>query len=194
MNPNILWVVVAVIAVLIIAALVYVANRQRQSKLIRDKFGPEYDYAVKKAGGDTAHAEAELRERAARVEQYRIRPLSATERDRFSQDWRAIQSMFVDQPEIAVQKADKMIGEVMHARGYPVGDFEQRTSDISVDHPGAVSEYRVAHGLTVARERGEDNTENLRQAMVHYRNLFEELVMDRPAASTVREEERRDQA
>jgi hypothetical protein len=183
MDQSGLWIAVAVVAVLVVIAIAFVMSRRRRSQAIREKFGPEYDYAVKRAGGDASRAETELRARADRVEQYHIRPLSAAERDRYAQDWRAIQSMFVDQPDVAIQRADKVIGEVMRTRGYPVGDFEQRTSDISVDHGDAVREYRIAHGLTIANERGVQNTEKQREAMLHYRNLFNELV-----------EERRDQA
>ena len=173
-----IWIAVAVIVVLAVVAFAFVMQRRRQTRLMREKFGPEYDYAVKKVGS-VDRAEAELRARAERVRQYDIRPLSAAERDRFVHDWRTIQGMFVDQPQVAVERADKVIGDVMQARGYPVGDFEQRTSDISVDHGSAVREYRIAHGLTIANERGVKNTEKLREAMLHYRNLFDELVEER---------------
>src|SRR5512142_2906088 len=115
------WIAIAIIAVLIVIALAYAFRRRRDTETLRSRFGTAYDDTVREAGGNRARAEEELRRRAERVRHYDIRPLSAAERDRFSEDWRAIQSMFVDRPEEAVRRADKVIGEVMGARGYPVG-------------------------------------------------------------------------
>ena len=128
-----------------------------------------------------------LSERSERVEQLHIRPLSADEHTRYAADWRDVQTNFVDQPERAISQADRLIVAVMQARGYPMGDFDQRAADISVDHPRVVEHYRAAHTIASRTERGDVNTEDMRQAMVHYRALFDELIEARePATSEVR--------
>jgi hypothetical protein len=175
------WIVVAiVIAILVIARIVW--SRQRRSEHLRDRFGPEYDRAVEAKGG-RSKAEAELAEREKRVEKLDIRPLEPAERGDFIQRWTEVQARFVDDPPRAVAFADALLGEVMKARGYPVSDFEQRAGDISVDHPKIVEHYRTAHDIAVRHERGQASTEDLRQAMIHYRALFDDLVgAEAPAA------------
>jgi hypothetical protein len=176
-------VVVLVIAVLAIAGVLWLLLTQRRSQRLRAKFGPEYDRLVSKQGG-RKQAEEELERRSKRVESLSIRPLSREERDRFAEEWRRDQAMFVDDPAEAVDRADALVQEVMVTRGYPVADFEQRAADVSVHHPGVVDHYRVAHGIAVRHRRHEASTEDLRAAMVHYRALFEHLldqrVMERP--------------
>jgi len=169
------WIIVAVvvIAALIVAALIW--SRRRRSDRLRDKFGREYDRAVEEKGG-RAKAEAELAEREKRVEKLNIRPLSTSERREFIDRWTEVQARFVDDPPRAVAFADALLGQVMKARGYPVTDFDQRAGDISVDHPVVVDHYRKAHEIAVRHERGEASTEDLRQAMIHYRALFDNLV------------------
>jgi hypothetical protein len=147
-----------------------------------------------KSTGNVMRAEAALAEREKRVERLHIRPLSADEAARFGEAWRAIQARFVDDPRGAVTDADKVVGEVMHARGYPLGDFEQRVADISVDHPDVVMNYRAAREIADRHARGQASTEDLRQAMVHYRALFRDLLerpADRPAETVERETTRR---
>ena len=117
-----------------------------------------------------------LDKRAERVEGLHIRPLGPGDRARFVESWRRVQARFVDGPGGAVMEADQLLGEVMSTRGYPVSDFEQRAADISVDHPLVLENYRTAHGIAVRQTQGQANTEDLRQAMIHYRTLFEELV------------------
>ncbi len=133
-------------------------------------------------GGSRRKAEAALDERADRVERLHIRPLSAGDRARFVEAWGRVQARFVDGPGGAVIDADQLLGDVMSTRGYPVSDFEQRAADISVDHPLVLAHYRAAHQSAVRQTQGQATTEDLRQAMIHYRTLFEELVNEPEAA------------
>lgn len=170
------WVVlaIAVIAVVIMAIMLISANRRTAA--LRGRFGSEYDRTVEATGGKR-DAEAELQERAKRREQFEVRPLTRASRDRYLQDWRSVQTQFVDDPVGAVGGADSLIRSVMHERGYPVEDFDQRADDLSVDHPQVVENYRQGHRLAMASSRSQETrTEDLRQAMRHYRSLFEELV------------------
>jgi hypothetical protein len=168
-------VIVVVILLVLGAVLGFVFFRQQRTKKLRERFGPEYERAVREVGGRD-EAEAELEKRQKRVEQLEIHSLSSEEREQFSRRWKAAQARFVDDPARAIGEADQLVMEVMEARGYPMGDFEQRAADISVDHPHVVRDYRAARKIALANERGEANTEDLRQAMVHYRSLFEELL------------------
>ena len=165
------WVLIVVIVVLlaVVAALAY--QRQRSTQL-REGFGPEYDRAVEEHGDQRA-AESELRERRERRRTYDIRPLGATARDRYAERWRATQAQFVDQPASALSDADTLVAEVMRERGYPVEDFEQQAADVSVDHPEVVEHYRKAHAIHTGSRA---STEELREAMLHYRALFAELL------------------
>jgi len=176
------WIVVGIIvvAVLVVGAILW--SRRARSEHLRDHFGPEYDRAVE-AKGDRAKAEAELAEREKRVEKLDIRPLEPSERREFTHRWADVQARFVDDPTRAVAFADALLADVMKARGYPVSDFDQRAGDISVDHPIVVDHYHKAHDIAVRHERGQANTEDLRQAMIHYRALFDNLVgAEAPAA------------
>jgi len=157
-----------------IAALLVL--RKRRTQKLRTRFGgDEYTRAVQE-GGSRRHAEAGLEKRAERVEAFHVRPLTASDRARFAESWRGVQTRFVDGPAGAVTEADQLLGDVMSTRGYPVSDFEQRAADISVDHPLVLKNYRTAHEIALRQTLGKANTEDLRQAMVHYRTLFEELV------------------
>ncbi|GAA4761800.1 hypothetical protein GCM10023219_02470 [Stakelama sediminis] len=162
-----------VIAVLIGVAVMVI--RRNRTAHLRDRFGDEYDRTVRDRGG-ASKAEAELAEREKRVAKFELRPLSASQRDDFVRNWQRIQGQFVDNPEGAVGHADVLLGDVMQARGYPVSDFEQRTADLSVDHGEVITNYRTAHAIAVRHARGEASTEDLRQAMIHYRALFDDLV------------------
>jgi hypothetical protein len=164
----------AVIMVAGIAAWVFL--RKRRTERLRIQFGSsEYDRAVKE-DGSRRHAEAGLKERTERVESLNIRPLAPGDRARFVESWRRVEARFVDGPGGAVTEADQLLGDVMSTRGYPVSDFEQRAADISVDHPLVLENYRTAHEIALRQTKGQANTEDLRQAMIHYRTLFEELV------------------
>ncbi|HZU76108.1 MAG TPA: hypothetical protein VFA70_05040 [Dehalococcoidia bacterium] len=170
-----LVIVLAVVVVLAVGAAVWFYLRERRSRQLREHFGPEYDRAVRDTG-DTRRAERELAARQERVERLQIRPLSAADRDRFADAWRRTQAQFVDDPTAAIRSADELIGDAMQKRGYPVGDFETRAADLSVDHPTVVSNYRAAHAIAMSSAQGGASTEDLRKAMVHYRALFDELV------------------
>ena len=163
------------IAVLVVVAVVAFFMARRRSEQLRDRFGPEYDRTVREADS-RRRAESELADRAKRREALDIRPLSEESRERYANSWRETQEQFVDAPSESIMRADRLVQELMRERGYPVEDFEQRTSDISVDHPHVVEDYRAAHAISLANDHGKASTEDLRQAMVHYRNLFEELL------------------
>jgi len=170
-----------IILVLVVIALiggVAWMMMQRRSQELRTRFGPEYDRVISERG-DARQAESELAARQKRVDRFDIHPLDQAERARFIDAWRTTQSHFVDAPPEAIKDADRLVSEVMRARGYPVGDFEQRAADISVDHPVVVENYRAARAIALANERGQAGTEDLRQAIVHYRALFEDLLETR---------------
>jgi hypothetical protein len=170
---------IAIIVVLVLLALLaVVAGRQRRSRKLRDTFGPEYQRTVEETGNRRA-AESELLERTERRERLEIVSLEPAARARYVEAWRHTQAQFVDEPAEATREADRLVTSVMRDRGYPVDDFEQRAADISVDHPQVVDDYRAAHAIAAANERSEASTEDLRQALVHYRSLFEELLEDR---------------
>jgi hypothetical protein len=160
-------------------------QQKKRTEELRDRFGPEYERAVR-SEGDRSRAESDLDARAKRVEQLDIRPLSNRERDQFSESWRATQTRFVDDPVGATREADELVAEVMQVRGYPMGDFERRAADVSVDHPGVVEHYRAAHAIAMRTESGSENTEELRIALVHYRALFEDLLETEPAHTEAR--------
>jgi hypothetical protein len=179
MDPTTTWIVLILVLVVAAgAAVLYL--RQRRTKQLRARFGPEYDRSVQEVG-NPRRAEAELAKREERVAHLDIRPLSAEERGRFPEAWRSIQALFVDDPGRAIAEADRLVTEVMRVRGYPVTDFEQRAADISVDHPRVVENYRAAIAIARRNDRGEASTEDLRQAMVHDRALFEDLLETEPA-------------
>ncbi len=169
------------IILIVIAALVifgftaWMISRRQHTVKLREKYGSEYDYTVNQAG-DRRRAEAELDEREERVKALEIRSLAAEERDQFAEEWRRTQAEFVDKPAESVKNANKLIKELMMARGFPVVEFGQRAADISVFYPDVVSNYRAAHEIAKKNEQGEANTEELRQAMVFYRSLFGELL------------------
>ena len=173
MDTGLLVAILIVLVLLVVLALV--AGRQRRSRRLRERFGPEYDRTVAEAG-DRREAEAKLQERTERRQQLAIVPLDPAARDRYVVAWRQTQARFVDEPAEATREADRLITAVMRDRGYPIDDFEQRAADVSVDHPQVVDDYRAAHAIAAANERSEASTEDLRQALVHYRSLFEELL------------------
>ena len=166
-------VVVALLA--IVAILVWRAGQRRRSERLQTQFGPEYERAVEQAP-DRGKAEAELEARQERVAALEIKPLEPATRTRFIEQWRVAQARFVDDPMQAIREADDLIGEVMTARGYPMTEFEQRAADISVDHPDVVEHYRAGQALTRSAASDDVTTEDLRQGLVHYRALFQDLL------------------
>jgi len=182
--------ILVVIAFLVIGGLLAMAAvRFQRSRRLRERFGPEYERLVDEAG-DKRKAESELQARLAHVEALDIHPLMADEIDRFSLEWQSTQAEFVDEPLASLQKADRLIREVMKTRGYPVEDFEQRAADISVDYPDLVTEYRGLHMIARKQADEEVSTEEMRQAMVHGRALFEELVRPEAPETTATQKEK----
>jgi len=164
---------VVVIALILVAAWMLV--RRRRSHDLQQRFGPEYEHAVN-VHGDRTKAEEELLERKRRVEKLHLVPLAPEQATRFADEWRMLQARFVDNPKGVLMDADRLVIELMRQRGYPMGDFDSRAADISVDHPAVVHHYRSARAIALRDERGEADTEALRQAVVHYRALFSELM------------------
>jgi hypothetical protein len=180
------WIIVAgavVIALLALAAWLF-SQKKKHSVRLQQRFGPEYGRAVGKLGGRTK-AESELKAREKRVEHLTITPLTPAEAVSFSEAWSALQGRFVDNPKGVVVQADQLVRELMLKRGYPMGDFERRAADISVDHPAVVENYRAARAIAARDERGEADTEELRKAVVHYRVLFDEMLEVREAKQEV---------
>lgn len=188
-----LEIILIAVAVLLVLAIVTLWVRNRRSTALKHQFGPEYDRTVRTVR-DEAKAEALLAERQKRVSRYDIKPLSNEMRNHFIDTWRSVQAQFVDDPHYAVTRADDLLGEVMHARGYPVKDFDQRAEDLSVDHPDVVQHYRTAHAIALRHGQGEASTEDLREAMIHFRALFDDLVNEpepgRPALAKERHDGR----
>jgi hypothetical protein len=175
LDPRLIALFIALILILAVVAWLYRRNRLYATADMRKKFGPEYERAVLTHGSERK-AEAKLSDREKRVEKLNIRDLDPTEHERFSKQWQAVQSRFVDSPKGAVAEADDLVSLVMKARGYPVADFDQRAADISVDHPRVVENYRSAHEIALRVGKDAATTEDLRTAMIHYRSLFDELV------------------
>jgi hypothetical protein len=173
--PTSTLIIVAVVVVIAALALAWVYAAQRRRRHLRDRFGPEYQRTVEDVGS-TKRAEAVLAEREKRVSSYHMRELSAEERGRFSDAWRRVQAKFVDDPAGAVSEADLLVTDVMTARGYPMTDFDRRSEDLTVEHPNVVHHYRNAHDIAVRHSRNAASTEDLRQALVHYRALFADLL------------------
>jgi hypothetical protein len=170
--------------VVLVALLVIVLIQQRRRMHLKRRFGPEYDRAIEHHR-DLRAAEHDLKERERRVAGMKIRALDRDDAVRFSDEWRRTQTRFVDDPEGAVRDADQLVADVMRARGYPTGDVSQRATDISVDHPRVVSHYRAACDVAARLERGQASTEELRQAIVHYRELFTDLLPAQPELRSV---------
>lgn len=169
------WILIGIGAAVVVLAIIWSLVRARRTKELREGFGPEYDRVAADAP-TKREAETELRARRERHEQFDIRDLSPERREEYQARWTDVQASFVDEPDKAIARADSLIQEVMRERGYPVDDFDTRAADLSVDYPDVVENYRAAHGIRTAHERGKSTTEDLRKAMQHYRALFAELV------------------
>jgi len=171
------WVAIAIVVVIVLAAIALSARSRSRRHGLHERFGDEYDRSVTSADSRRA-AERELREREAEHDELDLRPLSSAARERYEHDWSELQSRFVDRPQIAVADADDLVTQVMRERGYPVDDFEAKSRLVSVDHPDVVQNYRAGHAIYVKTVEGSADTEDLRQAVVSYRALFEELVRE----------------
>ena len=187
MNTTSIMIAVVLVLVIMGAILGLIYARRKRSERFHDQFGPEYDRTVQTMGNEQK-AQTELDERQKHVKALDIRPLSVNERERYLADWTAVQSKFVDEPGQAIVDADRLIIEVMQIRAYPVSDFEQRAADISVNYPALVSNYRAAREIAIKNKQHQADTEELRQAMIYYRSLFEELLK---TESVVVEEKKR---
>lgn len=175
MSTLTLIIVIGVVLIGIVGIASAMFLRKHKTERLQTRFGPEYARAVEESGG-RRKAEAGLEQRQKRVEGFAIRPLATSDRERYLESWRKVQAEFVDDPKKSVSEADQLLGDVMSTRGYSVSEFEQRSADISVDHPLVVENYRAAHEIATRHASGQATTEDLRQAMIHYRTLFDELV------------------
>ena len=176
--------IVVAVALIVLLGIAWVFVRKQRTMNLQKRFGPEYDRAVGEIGQQ--RAESALLEREKRVQEFSLRELSAEEREGFVSEWRMVQTRFVDDPQAAVGDADLLVDRLMQERGYPMSNFEQRAADISVSHPTVVSNYRAAHQIAVRHSQGQATTEDLRNAIIHYRSLFEELL--RKGSSTHKKE------
>lgn len=173
-DPIWIWVAVGVVAVLVVGALIARGARNARTSSLRDKYGSEYDHAVSSAGS-RSKAERDLIERQQEVERYPIRPLTAAESDKYRSDWQRVEQHFIERPTTAVVEADELVAEIMRVQGYPMGDFEKHAAHLSVKHPRVIEHYRSGHKVMEGAP-GSASTEDLRQSMLHYRSLFEELA------------------
>jgi len=168
-------IIVLAVTIVVIAAVALWAWRRQRIDNLRRKFGPEYSHAIEQYGSE-ARAQEALSQRARRMEKFHARGLPREDHDRFLERWNLVQANFVDDPPASIEQADTLVNQLMQARGYPMGDFDKRAEDISVDHPQVVQNYRAAHVIAERQTRGQAVTEDLRQALVHYRALFDELL------------------
>jgi predicted metalloendopeptidase len=172
---------IAVVAVLAMALIVVRLMGMNRKKQIKEQFGAEYERTVMMHEGKDSEAAKELAERQKRVESLKLKELEPQQREHFGDEWRLVQTRFVDSPEAAIEEADGLVQKVMDARGYPLTNFEQQAADLSVDHADVVSNYRKAHAIATAREQGQATTEDLRQAFIYYRAIFADLLGSTPA-------------
>lgn len=175
-DPLWIWIAVGVLALIVVAGLIARGSRRARTEQLRDKFGAEYDHVVQETG-KRKHAEQQLLARVDEVKKYDIRPFTVAERDRFRGDWSLIEQRFIERPTTAVVEADELVAEMMRVRGYPMGDFEKHAAQLSVTHPRVVEHYRAGHRV-IGGAPGSSSTEDLRQAMLHYRSLFDELISE----------------
>lgn len=176
-DPIWIWIGLGALALIVIVAMVARGARRSRTESLRDQFGNEYDHAVSEAGS-RKRAEQELLARTELVKKYSIVPLSASDQGRFRADWQRVEQHFIERPTTAVVEADELVADIMRVRGYPMGDFDRHAADLSVTHPTVIEHYRAGHKV-LSGAPGSTSTEDLRQAMLHYRALFDELIDDR---------------
>ena len=167
--------IIVIAAVVVAAVVLWAALRRRRTNTLRNRFGDEYDRTVEARGG-VGKAERDLEEREARVKKLDVRPLGSKERGEFIDEWREVKAVFVDSPVEAVHHADRLLAKIMTARGYPMADFDRRYEDLTVDHGEVARHYRDGHEIALRHGRGEASTEDLRQALIHFEALFDDLV------------------
>jgi hypothetical protein len=182
MDTRIVILALVIVAVLAVIAVAVVARHRRRSEQLKRRFGSEYDRTVTQQG-DARRAEATLVEREKRVGTFALRDLTPVDREAFAMEWATVQRRFVDDPSAAVSYADRLVNRVMTDCGYPMTNFEQRAEDISVSYPAVVQNYRAAHEIVERHEDGRASTEELRQAMIHYRSVFDELLVPAEASN-----------
>jgi len=173
MNTGLLIAILVILVVVVLLAVLF--GQRRRTQRLQQQFGPEYQRTVARTG-DQRTAEADLTAREQRRREFDVVALEPAARDRYLEAWQTTQARFVDDPAAATREADTLVAQVMRDRGYPVDDFEQRAADVSVDHPRVAENYRAAHAVFQANEEGLASTDDLRQAFVHYRSLFSELL------------------
>ena len=173
------------VAVVLVVSAVWLVAKQRRRQQLRERFGDEYEIVLDEHG-TKRQAERELAAREERHQQLNIRPLDPELRLRFAEEWRTIQARFVDDPEAAFEEADRLVEDVMVERGYPIGDFDRKMADLSVEHSDVLSHYRSTHDVAQELAAGRTTTEGLRRGLVHYRALFTALLDDRADTSTTR--------
>ncbi|HET6145665.1 MAG TPA: hypothetical protein VFE02_19330 [Candidatus Acidoferrales bacterium] len=178
MNTIGIVIVIAIVAILAVGLTIYLKQR---SVRLRQRFGPEYTRALEETG-NKYKAESKLEKLEKRVDKFSVHPLKPDEAIRFRDSWRVIQAGFVDDPKSALSAADDLVGEVMNARGYPVADFDERASEISVNHALVVENYRAGHEIALKHSKGQATTEDMRRGMIHYRTLFDDLLGLKEAA------------
>lgn len=174
------WILVAIVVVVVVLLAVagVLLVRKRRSRQLKEGFGPEYERTIE-ARGDRSAGEKELLARQQRHRQFEIRTLELTVREAYRARWLSTQRRFVDEPVAAVAEADVLVAQVMRDRGYPVAEeFEQRAADISVDHPVVTENYRAAQAISEKAKSGQASTEELRQSLVHFRALFDDLLAE----------------
>jgi hypothetical protein len=174
--------IIGAVIVILGGVFVYLLQKRRTTRLRREFGEAEYDLAVMERG-NRRQAEATLSERSKRVHALRVHALTPSDRARFAASWEQVQAHFVDRPAGAIAEADQLLGDLLAARGYPAGDYEQRAADISVHHPTITQHYREAHAIALNHVNGKATTEDLRRAMIHYRTLFDELMRDSTAVA-----------
>lgn len=184
-----LIIVGAVILLVVLGVAGMITSRRQRTERLQERFGPEYDHALERAGDET-QAERDLEERIAHVKALNIRTLSPEEVNDYTREWQLVQAEFVDEPLTALQKADRLIREAMKAKGYPVEDFEERAALLSVDYPQLVRDYRGMHRIAIKQVRETVTTEDMREAMVHGRALFENLMKQEPKEERINQKER----
>ena len=173
-DPIWIWIGLAALALIVIVGLIARGSRRSRTESLREKFGNEYDHAVG-AAGNRKRAERELVARTQEVEKFDIRPLTAAQRDRYRGDWQRVEQHFIERPTAAVVEADELVADIMRVQGYPMGDFEKHAAHLSVTQPRVVEHYRAGHHV-IEGAPGSATTEDLRQSMLHYRSLIDQLL------------------